>query len=110
MYVTARDFLHENLWNVYPANIEVRLYLKLTLKNAERESHLAPYKVHLCILCKHTSTFCQHLHFLVFPLQLRQTCISNGRNVRLCTVNVRYVLLKHFTKVNMTNVGWQVDK
>jgi hypothetical protein len=65
--------------------------------------------VHLYIPCKHTSIFCQHMHFLVFPLQLRQTCRSNSRNVRLCTVYVRYVLLNHFTKVNMTNVGWQVD-
>ena len=82
--------------------MEARLYLKLDLKNAERESHLASYKVHLYILCKHTYTFSQHMHFLVFPLQLRQTCRSNGRNVRLRAVYVRYVLLNHFTKVNMT--------
>jgi hypothetical protein len=65
--------------------------------------------VHLYILCKHTSTFCQHIHFLVFPLQLRQTCRSNDSNVRLCTVYARYVLLNRFTKVMMNNVGWQVD-
>lgn len=107
IYVTDRDFLHENLWNVCPAKMEARLYLKLNLTNAERESPLAAYNVHLYILCKHTSIFCQHIHFLAFPLQLRWTRRSNGRNVRLCTVYVRYVL--YFTKVNMKNVGWQVD-
>jgi hypothetical protein len=46
---------------------------------------------------------------LVFPLQVRQTCRSNGRNVRLCAVYVSCFLVNHFTEVDMTNVGWQVD-
>lgn len=78
-----------------------------TFKVTERESHLAACDVHLYILCKYPYTFCQNMHFLVFPLQLRQTCRSNGRNVRLCTAYVSYFLPNHFTKVNMTNVVWQ---